>query len=196
MTSQPPAGADIRADLVRYLQQVRDSVLSSLEGLGEYDVRRPMTPSATNLLGLVKHLAGIELQYLGDCVGRPAPVRLPWVEDESIWDSADMWATADQSRDEIVELYRTAWRHSDESIAQLGLDAPAEVSWWPEERRKTTLGSLLVRVVAETAQHAGQMDIVRELIDGRGGRDHDDVGDAAWWDRHLARVQEAADAHR
>jgi uncharacterized damage-inducible protein DinB len=196
MTSQRPAGADIRADLVRYLQQVRDSVLSSLEGLGEYDVRRPMTPSATNLLGLVKHLAGIELQYLGDCVGRPAPVRLPWVEDESIWDSADMWATADQSRDEIVELYRTAWRHSDESIAQLGLDAPAEVSWWPEERRKTTLGSLLVRVVAETAQHAGQMDIVRELIDGRGGRDHDDVGDAAWWDRHLARVQEAADAHR
>jgi uncharacterized damage-inducible protein DinB len=196
MTSQPPAGADIRADLVRYLQQVRDSVLSSLEGLGDYDVRRPMTPSATNLLGLVKHLAGIELQYLGDCVGRPAPVRLPWVEDESIWDSADMWATADQSQDEVVELYRTAWRHSDESIAQLGLDAPAEVSWWPEERRKTTLGSLLVRVVAETAQHAGQMDIVRELIDGRGGRDHDDVGDAAWWDRHLARVQEAADAHR
>jgi Protein of unknown function (DUF664) len=171
-------------------------VLAALDGIEEYDVRRPMTPSATNLLGLVKHLAGIELMYLGDCVGRPAPVRLPWVEDESIWDSADMWATADETRAEIVSLYRTAWRHTDESVAELGLAAPAEVSWWPEERRRTTLGSLLVRVVAETAQHAGHMDVVREMIDGRGGRDSGDVGDSAWWDRHLARVQEAADAHR
>jgi Protein of unknown function (DUF664) len=196
MSPQPSVGSDIADDLHRYLQESRDNVLAALDGLGEYDVRRPMTPSATNLLGLVKHLAGLELQYLGDCVGRPAPVRLPWVEDESIWDSADMWATADQTRDEIVSLYRTAWRHTDESVDQLGLAAPAEVSWWPEERRRTTLGSLLVRLVAETAQHAGHMDIVREMIDGRGGRSSGDIGDSAWWDRHLARVQQAADAHR
>jgi Protein of unknown function (DUF664) len=196
MSPQPSVGSDIADDLHRYLQESRDNVLAALDGLGEYDARRPMTPSATNLLGLVKHLAGLELQYLGDCVGRPAPARLPWVEDESIWDSADMWATADQTREEIVSLYRTAWRHTDESVAQLGLAAPAEVPWWPEERRRTTLGSLLVRVVAETAQHAGHMDIVREMIDGRGGRDSGDIGDSAWWDRHLARVQAAADAHR
>jgi Protein of unknown function (DUF664) len=196
MSPQPSVGSDIADDLHRYLQESRDNVLAALDGLGEYDVRRPMTPSATNLLGLVKHLAGLELQYLGDCVGRPAPVRLPWVEDESIWDSADMWATADQTRDEIVSLYRTAWRHTDESFDQLGWAAPAEVSWWPEERRRTTLGSLLVRLVAETAQHAGHMDIIREMIDGRGGRSSGDIGDSAWWDRHLARVQQAADAHR
>ncbi len=186
----------ITADLHRYLQQSRDSVASSLNGLSEYDIRRPMTPSATNLLGLVKHLAGIEFSYLGESVGRPAPVRLPWVEDESIWDSADMWATAEQTRDELFELYRTAWRHSDESIDQLGLDAPAQVAWWPAERRTTTLGSLLVRVVAETAQHAGHCDIVREMIDGRGGRDHDQAGDETWWARHLERVRLAADRHR
>ena len=170
----------LAADLRRYLQEERESVFASLSGLSEYDIRRPMTPTATNLLGLVKHLTGGEFGYLGDCVGRPAPVRLPWVEDESVWDSADMWATADQTREELVELYRTAWRHTDESIEQLPLDAPASVSWWPEERRATTFGSLLVRVVAETAHHAGHADIVRELIDGRSGADHEEIGDTEW----------------
>ncbi|MFG1645477.1 DinB family protein [Amycolatopsis sp. NPDC049252] len=186
---------DLSADLHRYLQESRESLLASLDGLSEYDIRRPMTPTATNLLGLVKHVASGEFGYLGDCVGRPAPVRLPWVEDESVWDSADMWATAEQTREELVTLYRRAWQHSDESIAQLPLDAPATVAWWPEERRRTTFGSLLVRVIAETAHHAGHADIVRELLDGRPGRDHDDAGDAGWWDRHVARVQEAADQH-
>lgn len=155
-----------------------------------------MTPTATNLLGLVKHLAGIEFGYLGSCVGRPSPVRLPWIEDESTWDNADMWATAEETRDDLIVLYRTAWQHSDQSIDQLGLDAPAQVSWWPEARRKTTLGSLLVRVVAETAQHAGHADILREMIDGRAGGDRDGIGDAAWWTRHVERVQHAADSHR
>jgi hypothetical protein len=196
MSDQPaPPHDTLAADLLRYLQQSRDSMIGSLEGLSEYDIRRPMTPSGTNLLGLIKHLGGIELGYLGECVGRPSPVPFPW-DDESIWDSADMWATAEESREDLLGFYRTAWRHSDESINTLGLEAPAEVAWWPEERRSTTLGSLLVRVVAETAQHAGHADIVREMIDGRSGRDHDDVGDEAWWTRHVARVQQAADQHR
>jgi hypothetical protein len=186
---------DLSADLHRYLQESRESLLASLDGLSEYDIRRPMTPTATNLLGLVKHLAGIEFGYLGASVGRPAPL-LPWVEDRSIWDSADMWATADQTREELITLYRRAWQHSDASITELPLDAPASVEWWPEERRRTTFGSLLVRVVAETAQHAGHADIVREMIDGRPGGDHDSTGDTAWWTRHVARVQEAADQFR
>lgn len=189
-------GPEIGTDLLRYLQQSRDSLVASLDGLSEYDVRRPMTPSATSLLGLVKHLVGIELGYLGDSVGRPAPVTLPWYIDESVWEGADMWATADDSRADLLALYRTAWRHSDESVTELGLAAPARVAWWPQKRRDTTLGSLLARLVAETAQHAGHADIVRELIDGRAGADADEIGDAAYWTGYRARVQQAADAHR
>lgn len=183
----------VAADLQHYLQQSRDSLLRALEDLSEYDARRPVMPSGTNLLGLVKHLAGIEVSYLGDCLGRPAPFHLPWVEDGSIWDSADMWATADQSRSYIVDLYRAAWAHSDSAIAELPLESAATVSWWPEERRETTFGHLLIRVVAETAQHAGHADIIRETIDGRGGRDHADIGNAQWWDNYVGRIQAAAD---
>jgi hypothetical protein len=182
--------------LHRYLQESRDGLLASLSELGEYDVRRPMTPTGTNLLGLVKHLTGVELGYLGDSVGRPSSVSLPWVEDESVWDSADMWAKADETRGYLVDLYRQVWQHSDESIAQLSLDDAATVSWWPEDRRETTFGALLVRVVAETARHAGHADIIRETIDGHTGSSPEDVGDEDWWAAHLARIQESADAHR
>jgi hypothetical protein len=196
MAEPGQVGSSTAADLHRYLQQSRESLLRAMDGLSEYDIRRPMTPTATNLLGLVKHLTGVELGYLGDSVGRPAPVTLPWFEDESVWDGADMWATAAQTREELVGLYRTAWQHSDSSIAALELDAPARVTWWQPERQVTTFGHLLVRVTAETAQHAGHADILRELIDGRGGPDHDDAGDAAGWAGYVDRVQQAADSHR
>jgi hypothetical protein len=189
-------GTGLAADLHTYLQESRESLLRAMDGLSEYDVRRPMTPTGTNLLGLVKHLTGVELGYLGDSVGRPAPVSLPWFEDESVWEGADMWATAQESRDELVDLYRTAWQHSDSAIASLGLDAAAQVAWWQPERQATTFGNLLVRVTAETAQHAGHADILRELIDGQAGSDHDAVGDATVWADYVERVQQAADNHR
>ncbi len=63
--------SDPKAELLRYLQEGRDAMLWKLEGLGEYDVRRPLVPTGTNLLGLVKHLAGIELGYFGETFGRP-----------------------------------------------------------------------------------------------------------------------------
>ena len=185
----------IAPDLQRYLQEGRDRVLSSLDGLREYDMRRPMTPTGTSLLGIVKHLTGVELAYLGDSAGRPSPVSLPWVDDGSIWDGADMWAAAEESSGYLTGLYRAAWQHSDGSISSLRLEAPARVAWWPAERQHTTFGALLVRVVAETAQHAGHCDIIRESIDGQAGPGAGELGKEAWA-RYVATVQAAADHFR
>ena len=85
------------------------------------------------------------------------------------------------------------WRESDTSIAELPFDAPATVPWWGEKRRQTTFGHLLVRVVAETGQHAGHADVVRELIDGRKATDPLSVEEQA---SYLAQLQAAADTFR
>ena len=77
------AKSDQKADLRRYLQDAREALLRKLDGLSEYDVRRPLAPTGTNLLGLVKHLAGIELGYFGDTFGRPSADKLPWDEIRS-----------------------------------------------------------------------------------------------------------------
>ncbi len=191
-----PAAPDHAELLLRYLQRARDNLLGALDGLSEPDVRRPLTSTATSLLGLVKHVATVETGYLGECVGRPFPEQLPWDTAAGEADSADMWATAEESREAVLGLYRRSWAHADESVRVLGLAAPAVVPWWPQERQHTTLGWVLVHLLEETAQHAGHADILREQLDGRAGRDRDQVGDTAWWEAHVARVQAAADAHR
>ncbi|MEU9576857.1 DinB family protein [Streptomyces chilikensis] len=188
-------GAPAKADLHRYLQDARDALLWKLEGLCEYDVRRPLTPTGTNLLGLVKHLACIELGYLGDVFGRPSGIPLPWVADGAE-PNADMWATAEESRAFVVDLYRRAWAHADATIDALPLDAVGTVPWWPQERSEVTLHHAVVRVTADAQRHAGHADILRELIDGAVGMREDDgalpEGDAAWWQAHRARLERAA----
>jgi uncharacterized damage-inducible protein DinB len=185
----------MKSDLHRYLQTGRDVFLWKLEGLSEYDVRRPLVSSGTNLLGLVKHLTGVELGYFGATFGRPWPEPLPW-EAEDAEDNADMWATADESREGVVGHYRRAWQHSDMTIESLALDATGQVSWWPQERREVTLHRVLVHVIAETHRHAGHADIVRELVDGSAGlrADNSNLPDAepSWWEGYRERVEAAA----
>ena len=188
------AADGIKDELHHKLRLAREGVLAKVAGLSEYDLRRPMTPTGTNLLGLVKHLAGVEYGYLGESFDRPPPEQLPWVEDGTIWEGADMWATPDESSDDIIALYRRACEHGDRTIESLDLTAPGTVAHWPPERRATTLGVLSIRMVTETAQHAGHADILRELIDGRAGADHDGYGDDDTWRLYLAKVQAAADA--
>jgi hypothetical protein len=189
------AESDEKADLLRYLQIARESLVWKLDGVSEYDVRRPMVPTGTNLLGLVKHSASVELGYFCDSFGRPANEPRPWLDDDAEVDE-DMWAKPDESRDDIVDFYKRAWEHADATINSLALDATANVPWWPEERRQTTLHRLLVHVIAETNRHAGHADIVRELIDGAVGlrADNSNLGstDPAYWDRQRERVEQAA----
>lgn len=189
---------DAKADLLRYLNEARDSLVWKLEGLGEYDIRRPLTPTGTNLLGLVKHLSGVELAYFGDTFGRPYFGQEPpaWWYTRDAEPNADMWATPQESREQIIGLYRAAWEHANGTIESLALDAIGHVPWWPEERRRVTLHHVVVRVLAETHRHAGHADILRELVDGsagdkRGGGNLPDA-ERVEWERYRDRLEQAA----
>lgn len=189
--------ADPKADLHHYLQVAREALLWKLDGLGEYDVRRPLVPTGTNLLGLVKHVASVEAGYLGDTFARPFGEPLPWL-DEDAEPNADMWATADEAREQVVGLYHRVWAHSDATVDRLPLDAVGHVPWWPPERREVTLHRVLMHMIAETHRHAGHADVVRELVDGAVGlrpdNDNMPLGDQAWWEDYRSRLQRAAQA--
>jgi uncharacterized damage-inducible protein DinB len=157
---------DEKAMLHRYLRVRREDLLAKLDGLDEYAVRRPMTPTGTSLLGLVKHVAYVQLGYFGEVFGRPSGVTYPWDGGE---EDADMWARADERRAAVEELYRFSAAHADATVEALPLDAVGEVPWWPEERRHPTLRTVLVHMAVEAARHAGHADILRELLDGAAG---------------------------
>ncbi|MET9218152.1 DinB family protein [Streptomyces sp. NPDC003300] len=186
---------DAKTDLRFYLQSARDALLWKLEGLSEYEVRRPMTPTGTNLLGLVKHVASVEFGYLGDTFGRPSGEPLPWL-DAGAEANADMWAAADESREYIVGLYHRAWAQADATIDALALDATGRVPWWPDGRDEVTLHHAVVRVISDTHRHAGHADILRELTDGAVGMNENNgslpPGEAAWWENHRDRLERAA----
>ena len=188
-------GTDAKATLQRYLGSARDSLLWKLDGLSEYDVRRPLTTTGTNLLGLVKHLALVELGYFGDTFGRPHGEDLRWDHAEP---NADMYAAADETREEIIALYRRAAAHADATIAALDVDDTGTVPWWPAERNPVTLHTILVHMIAETNRHGGHADILREQLDGnvghRPGVDNLPEVDADWWPGYVERVEAAARA--
>jgi uncharacterized damage-inducible protein DinB len=188
--------ADEKQTLHRYLQNARGVLLWKLEGLSDYDIRRPMTPTGTNLLGLVKHCAGVEWGYFGEVVGRPFPRGgdLDWHEGDDAELSGGMYATEAESREQVTGFYRRVWAHSDATIQELPLDARGTVPWWPEELRHATLHTLLVHSIQETARHAGHADIIREAIDGAAGL-RDGVSnmppeaDAAAWKQHYDKLE-------
>ncbi|WP_028047779.1 DinB family protein [Cellulomonas sp. URHE0023] len=178
--------------LHRYLRAQRSSLLSKLDGLDEYGIRRPLTRTGTNLLGLVKHVASVEVGYFGEVFDRPSGIDLPWFADGAP-DNADMWATADESREQIVDLHHRCAAHSDATIDALPLDAVGTVSWWSAERRRVTLQQVLVHMCVETARHAGHADIVRELVDGAVGSRPDDPNiPQIDWVAYVAGIETAA----
>ncbi|USX54255.1 DinB family protein [Lentzea sp. HUAS12] len=187
--------SDPKADLHRYLRTARESFLWKLEGLSEYDVRRPLTPTGTNLLGLAKHLAWVEAGYFGDCLGRPFPEKAPFDLDAD--PNADMFATADESRDDVLGMFARATAFADTTIEELPLDAPGVVPWWPEEHKYVTLHLLLVHEIAEVNRHAGHADILREGLDGvaglrAGGSNLPEQDWQAYWNRVEAQARKAS----
>ncbi|MFF5575979.1 DinB family protein [Streptomyces luteogriseus] len=178
-------------NLHRRLRRDREALLWKLDGLSEYDARRPLTATGTNLLGLVKHVATVEARYFGEVFARPSPEPLSRWQDS---DGSDQWATEDETRDQIIGFYRRTWEHSDATIDELPLDAPGRVPWWPESHRNTNLFAVMVHVLGESNRHAGQADILREGLDGRTGMraENEQQIDEEVRAAHCAKIEQAA----
>ncbi|MFE7332600.1 DinB family protein [Streptomyces sp. NPDC057565] len=178
-------------NLHRRLRRDRKALLWKLDGLSEYDVRRPVTATGTNLLGLVKHVATVEARYFGEVFDRPSPEPLCRWQDS---DGSDLWATEDETRDQIIGFYRRTWEHSDATINELPLDAPGHVPWWTEPHPNTNLFAIMAHVLSETIRHAGHADILREGLDGRTGlrAEHEKQIDEEARAAYRAKIEQAA----
>jgi uncharacterized damage-inducible protein DinB len=154
-----------RATLVRQLGGARRHVLAQLDGLTDEQLRRPILPSGWSCLGLVRHLTLSDERYWFGVVVAGEPLDF-WPEG----DNADWVVAPDEPAEDVVSAYRDAIARSDEIVAGRGLDhAPARPEeWWAEAGIEfADVRSIVMHVVVETATHAGQLDAVRELLDGR-----------------------------
>ncbi len=187
------ASLDVKEELHGYLRGARETLVWKLDGLSEYDIRRPLTPTGTNLLGLVKHSTATHLGYFGEVFGRSSDASGARFSGDS-GPAAEFWATPDESRLDIVDGYRDAWDFSDATISEITLNAVGHVWWWGDA--PVTLHHILVHVTADTQRHAGHADILRELIDGSVGMlkgvDNLHIRDPAEQQRFRDRVEAAA----
>lgn len=189
---------EAKPQLKRYLQAAREALVWKLDGVGERDLRMPRTPTGTNLAGIVKHCANVEIGYFGSTFGRtwpdpddPCYVPLDAYDDDP---QADWYLPADVAAAELVDFYRRVWTFSDRTIDELALDAVGEVPWWPGDR-SVTLHHMLVRVIDDSSRHAGQADILREHIDGAVGLrpDNTNMPEGTDWPGYVAKLESIAD---
>jgi uncharacterized damage-inducible protein DinB len=158
----PFTGAE-KESLKVALDRHRDAVLWKLEGLDDEQLRRPMVPSGTSLLGLVKHLAAVEYGWFCDTFGREAEP-LPFDDDDP---EADLRIEPGETTEDVLAFYGRARAAADQAIGELDIEDTG-TAWFGEA---VTLRWVLIHMVEETARHAGHVDILRELIDGMAG-DH------------------------
>jgi uncharacterized damage-inducible protein DinB len=158
---EPPYTADEAETLQGFLDFHRATLLWKLEGLDDEQVRRPMVPSGTSLLGIVKHLAYVERWWFQQMWAGEEP-SYPWTDDDP---DADWRVEPDETTGKILALYRGECDRSREVVAA----APSLDELAHHPRRKLSRRWILVHMIEETARHVGQADILREQIDGATG---------------------------
>ena len=146
--------------LAGFLDHYRATVLELCLGLSEEDLRRSVVPSGTTLLGIVKHLAYVELGWFTENVANQ-PVDYPFEENDL---DADFHVDDAETADEIFDLYRAACERSRAALGAASLDDLVEN---PKRSRDYNIRWVVVHMIEETARHAGHMDIIREQLDGR-----------------------------
>jgi len=146
------------------LRLAQQALLWKAEGLSDADLRRPMTNTGTNLIGIIKHLTGVTYGYLVSAFGRERET-FAWEFDEELFFGLDMWATPEESTDEIIAAYRRACDAASKTIDELDLDTTGK----HHTGLTVSLRWMILNVLSDTERHTGHADVVRELIDGRIG---------------------------
>jgi uncharacterized damage-inducible protein DinB len=164
-TVPPSTQPNEASALLTRLDAQRRHVLGILDGLGEPELRRPLLPSGWTILGLVQHLTlDVERFWFSAVVAGDHHAIDGLAKGDEAWQ-----VSAGVSGSEVFERYREETAAANRIIASLPLDA--KPVWWPTEQfgdwRMESLREIVLHVVAETACHAGQLDVVRELLDGR-----------------------------
>lgn len=155
-----------RDALLDSLTEQRRHVLGIVDGLDDAALRRPMLPTGWTCGGLIQHLAvDVERFWFQAVMADEAQA---WASLKQQEDSA--WRVAeDTATDSVLALYRAEIERADEIIRSLPIDAAP--GRWPRDQfgsfRLADLRAVMLHVITETACHAGHLDVVRELIDGR-----------------------------
>ncbi|WP_180357978.1 DinB family protein [Streptomyces sp. NP160] len=145
-----------RSALLHFLTANRAAAVSVVSGLTEDQARRAVLPSGWSVLDMLVHLAGVERHWFllavsGDRTDTPA------------------WSEPVEDLAGAVAAYRAEWRRSDALLAGAHLDDAVAVQPGQLRGEVSTVRGVLLHVVEETARHAGHLDVVRELLDGRTG---------------------------
>lgn len=152
--------------LLGSLEQQRAHVLGILEGLSDEQLRRPVLPSGWTCLGMVKHLALDVEHYWFRCI--VAGESLDFFTDEETHGVGAWEVEPAQSAEAVFALYGDEIERANAVITTTALDAaPAQADDWWGAWKVPDLRFVLLHVMAETACHAGHLDAVRELLDGR-----------------------------
>ena len=154
-----------KAALLGPLSAQRRHVLGIVDGLGDDDLQRAVLPSGWTPMQLVHHLA-VDVErfwFRGTVAGEREVIDAIGPDTEGGWT-----VPPDLTPSAVLALYRNEIERADAVIAATGLDAPPQ--WWPDffgDYRLDDLGEVMLHVITETATHAGHLDAVRELVDGR-----------------------------
>jgi len=156
-----PITGDEGPMVVSILNKQREVILWKLEGLSDKELRRSMTPSGTNLLGLVKHLAAVEYGWFCTTFDRSTE-ELPFDADD---EDADLRVNDDESTEDVLAFYRRACDAADLAMSEIGLDGEG-TAWFGDT---VSMRWVILHMIEETARHAGHADILREMLDGTTG---------------------------
>jgi uncharacterized damage-inducible protein DinB len=155
------ARADERTMLDGFLDWYRAVVTRKVEDLSLDDATRVMTPTGLSPLGVVAHLAAVEVGWFVETfAGEPV---------DPVWDDHGSFRMRD---DDSVASVVTEYRRACDRSRAIAAAAPTldQLSARTDEYRgNVTLRWILVHMIEETARHAGHLDLMREQIDGRTG---------------------------